>query len=96
MLLSVIRLFYFQIHHRIIYVNGSPIDFISSHSDLRITVDRNLKYNSHNSEKLAMANGITTNLLACTLSRNAEFLMNIYTLFMRPLIEYAFSLWNVG
>ena len=27
---------------------------------------------------------------------DAEFLMNIYTLHVRPLIEYASSLWNVG
>ena len=43
-----------------------------------------------------MANGFTQNLFTCTLSRNAEFLMNIYMLHMRPLIEYASSLWNVG
>ena len=55
------------------HINGSPIDFVSSHSDLGITVDRNLKFHSHISKKVAMANGITTNLLACTLSRNAEF-----------------------
>ena len=78
------------------HINGSPIDFVSSHSDLGITVDRNLKFHSHISKKVAMANGITTNLLACTLSRNAEFLLNIYMLHVRPLMEYASSLWNVG
>ena len=40
------------------HINGSPIDFASSHSDLGITVDRDLKFHSHISKKVAMANGI--------------------------------------
>ena len=44
------------------HINGSPIHFISSHSDLGITVDKNLKFHSHISKEVAMANSITTNL----------------------------------
>ena len=72
------------------HIGGVPMNFVSSHSDLGITVDRSLKFHSHISKKVAMANNITTNLLACTLSRDAEFLMNMYTLHARPLIECIF------
>ena len=53
------------------------MDFVSSHSDLGVTVDRSLKFHSHISKKVAMANNITTNLLACTLNRDSEFLINV-------------------
>ena len=72
------------------HIGGVPMNFVSSHSDLGITVDRSLKFHSHISKKVGMANNITTNLLACTLSRDAEFLMNMYTLHARPLIECIF------
>merc|ERR1719341_1430248 len=55
-----------------------------------------MNFNIFLRQKVVMANNITTNLLACTLSRDADFLMNIYTLHVRPLIEYASALWNVG
>ena len=78
------------------HINGCPINFVYSHSDLGVTVDRNLKFHSHIIKRAAMANGITTNLLTCTLNRNSEFLMNIYLSHIRPLMEYGSALWNVG
>ena len=77
-------------------VNEEPIQFVSSHSDLGITIDRDLKFHSHISKKVATVNNLTTNLFSCTLSRSPDFLMNVYRLHVRPILEYASPLWNVG
>ena len=43
-----------------------------------------------------MDNNLTTNLFSCTLCRDADFVMNLYTLHLRPLLEYASPLRNIG
>ena len=75
---------------------GNQIYFVPSHSDLGVVVDRNLKFHSHINRKAAMANNLTTNLLSCTICRDKDFLMNLYMMHLRPLLEYASSLWNLG
>ena len=77
-------------------INNAPIEFVSSYSDLGITIDQSLKFHSHVSKKVAAVSNLTTNLFSCTLSRSPQFLMNIYRLHVRPILEYASPLWNVG
>ena len=77
-------------------VNDVHIDFVESHSDLGVTVDRSLKYHCHIRRKVAMVGALTTNLLSCTLSRSPQFLMNVYTMHVRPLLEYGSPIWNMG
>ena len=43
-----------------------------------------------------MCGGLTTNLLASTLCREADFLINIYVSHVRPKLEYCSSVWNMG
>ena len=76
-------------------VKNTFLKFVASHSDLGVTVDRSLKFHSHITRIVASINGLTSNLLGCTLSRDPKFLMNIYTSHIRPKLEYASSLWNV-
>ena len=85
------------------YVGPSPykiglvnIDFVESHCDLGITVDRTLKFHSHIARNVRIANGITSNILSCTLDRDIEFILNIYKFHVRPILEYGSPLWNVG
>ena len=77
-------------------VNDKFLKFVASHSDLGITVDKSLKFHSHITRVVASMNGLTSNLLGCTLSRDPSFLMNVYTSHVRPNLEYASPLWNVG
>ena len=72
------------------------IDFVESHCDLGITVDRTLKFHSHVARNARIANGITSNILSCTLERSNDFILNIYKFHVRPIMEYGSSLWNVG
>ena len=71
------------------------INFVESHSDLGVLIDRNLKFHIHIRKKVGMVGGLTTNLLSCTLSRDADFLMNIYKSHIRPVLDYASPLWNM-
>ena len=61
-----------------------------------MTVDRTLKFHSHIAKNVAIAGGLTTNLLSCTICWSSEFLMNLYTSHVRPKMEYCSSLWNTG
>ena len=85
------------------YVGISPykiahetINFVESHSDLGIQIDRSLKFHSHIGRSVRIANGVTSNILGCTLNRDLDFVMNIYKFHVRPLLEYGSPLWNVG
>ena len=72
------------------------INFSETHSDLGVVVDRSLKFHSHIRQKVAFVNNLTTNLFSSTISRDPDFLMNVYTMYIRPLIEYASPIWNLG
>ena len=63
---------------------------------LILVIDRTLKFHTHISRNVAVLNGMTSNILRCTLSRDKDFLLNIYVSYVRPKLEYASCLWNVG
>ena len=77
-------------------IEDDHIKFSFSHSDLGVTIDRTLKFHNHVRRTANICNGLTTNLLSSTLSREADFMMNIYRAYIRPQLEYCSSLWNVG
>ena len=77
-------------------INDSPINFALSYPDLGVTVDRNFKFHAHVKGKTAIASGLTSNILGCTLCRDADFLINIYKSLIRPMLEYSSCLWNLG
>ena len=78
------------------FITGNNIKFVLFHSDLGITIDSSQKFHSHIEKLAGMCNGITTNILVCTVCREPEFMMNIYLTHIRPKIDYCSSLWNQG
>ena len=72
------------------------IEFVESHCDRGITVDRTLKFHSHVARNARIANVFTSNILICTLERNNDFIFNKYKFHVRPIMEYGSSFWNVG
>ena len=77
-------------------INDNYLNFCSSHTDLGVTIDTNLKFHSHISAKVNTANALTNNIFSCTLCRDRDFLLNIYRSIIRPQLEYGSALWNVG
>ena len=77
-------------------IEGVFIDFVSSYTDLGVTVQNDLKFHSHIHAKAGRVGNLMTNLLSSTLNRCPDFMCNIYVSHIRPLIDYASSLWNMG
>ena len=70
--------------------------FVNSHNDLGVTVDSRLRFHAHVSSKVNTANAMLTNVLCCTVNRDASFLLNVYRSYIRPVLEYGSIIWNVG
>ena len=77
-------------------INGESIKFVSSHSDLGFTIDREMKFHEHIAETARICNGIGSNILQCTLDRGKDFMINIFISHIRPKLEYGCQLWNMG
>ena len=77
-------------------INGQDIKIVSSHRDLGVTIDVSLKFHIHIDKVVRRSNNLTSNILSCTLARDASFILNVYTMHIRPLIEYCSSLWFTG
>ena len=77
-------------------IGDQPIAFASEHPDLGVLAHRSLKFHSHIRKTAGMCGGLTTNILASTLCREADFVMNIYVSHIRPKLEYCSCVWNLG
>ena len=77
-------------------LDGHPIDYSPSHKDLGVTVDSKLKFHKHIELVAAKAGGTATNLLKSTVNRSPKFKLTIQTTHLRPILEYASSVWNTG
>ena len=77
-------------------VNGVPIKFSTSHSDLGVKVDRNLKFHDHTRSTANTCNALSTNLFTSTICREQNFLLTAYKTLIRPKLEYACTMWSLG
>ena len=70
------------------------MNFVTFHLDLGVTVDRSLKFYSHVRTKVTKVNGLITNVLAPTVCREPNFMTSLYVSHNRPLLDYAYPVWN--
>ena len=77
-------------------INGQPITFTSTHPDLGVTVDRDLRFHSHIRKLVGSIGGLITNLLSATINRDKDFMMKLYFTHIRPKLEYGSVMWNLG
>ena len=77
-------------------VNEAALQFVREHPDLGIKIERNLKFHNHIRSRVNVAGALTTNLLSSTICREPDFILNVYISHIRPQLEYASSLWNLG
>ena len=78
------------------YISNVPIPFQVSAVDLGVTVDNKLKFHQHISNVTHKAGGVAHNILRSTLNRDASFMLPLFITHIRPLLEYASSVWNLG
>ena len=55
-----------------------------------------MKFHNHIRSRVNVARALTTNLLSSTICREPDFILNVYISHIRPQLEYASSLWNLG
>ena len=72
------------------------IKYSRTHSDLGITIDRNLKFHDHIRTTANKCNGITTNILSSTVCREPNFLLSIYKTYIQHKLEYGSQVWSLG
>ena len=60
------------------------VKFVTCHSDLGLCIDRSLKFHEHIRRNVACVGNLTTNLLSCTICRDPDFVVHIYTTQVRP------------
>ena len=77
-------------------IDGQPIAFTDRHPNLGVEVHKSLKFHTHIRKTAGMCHGISTNIFASTLCRDAEFIMNVYVSHIRPKLEYCSCVWNLG
>lgn len=78
------------------HVNDTPIPFKDSATDLGITVDSKLKFHQHVANVVHKASGVALNILKATVNRDIDFMLPLFITYVRPLLEYASSVWNLG
>ena len=64
--------------------------------DLGLLIDDQLKFREHSQTVVCKAGGIAQNILKGTVCRGTEFMMLIFKTYIRPLLEYASTVWNTG
>ena len=59
-------------------------------------MDRDLKFHHHVSEIICKAAGLSSSLLRATLKRSLKFMVALFVTHIRPILDYCFTVWNVG
>ena len=77
-------------------LDGEIIPHVSNQSDLGVLVDDELKFHDHCSTIARKAGGVAHNFLKSTLCRSPDFMLHILTTHIRPIIEYASTVWHTG
>ena len=75
-------------------IDGQNIKYVTEVRDLGVIVDPTLKFNIHINRIVAKAKSRSCLIRKCFISRNPELLMRAFTVYVRPLIEYACCIWS--
>ena len=67
---------------------------IQKYKDLGVTMDASLKFKEHICDIAARAQRRVGLLFRCFLTRDVDTLVSAYTTYVRPVLEYASSIWS--
>ena len=77
-------------------VRGETVHFVEVYKDLGVMVDSRLRFHRHVDLIVWRAGSMMNNLLRSTICRSRDFMVALWVSHIRPLIEYASCVWNVG
>ena len=78
------------------FIDGEPIEFTDSCTDLGVKIDVSLKFHDHIRSAVNKAGGVANNLLRFTICRDPDFMIPLYKSHVRPILEYASNLWSTN
>ena len=67
-----------------------------THRDLGVLVDSNLKFHLHIREVVQKAAGLACSLLWSTVCRSLSFMLMLFVMYVRPILDYCSCVWNTG
>jgi hypothetical protein len=76
------------------YINSFAIPVVDSVRDLGVIVDSKLTFVSHIDQVVARAFVRTNLILKCFISRDIKTLVRAFTVYVRPIVEYASCVWS--
>ena len=76
--------------------NDTSQNFVESHSDLGVNVERHLKFHCHVRSNVLAIGGLATNLLSCALNRSSVFMLTLFITHIRRKLEYGSCFRSVG
>jgi len=75
-------------------IDGQSIDFVQETKDLGVTVDPTLKFNVHINRVVNKPRSRAYLIRKCFVSHDPQLLLRAFTVYVRPLLEYASSVWS--
>ena len=77
-------------------IGGHVLPLVESSPDLGVTVDSTLKFHRHIDQLVGKAAGLALNILGSTCNREPLFMRELFITHIRPILDYASCLWNMG
>jgi len=78
----------------VLYLDNNVIKRVSEYKDLGVIIDNALKFKSHINCIVAKANSRACLIHKCFVSRDIPTLVRAFKTYVRPLLEYASSVWS--
>jgi len=77
-------------------LDGQQLPYESAQMDLGVLIDNQLKFHEHSRSATRKAGGVAHSFLKGTVCREPEFMVHILKTHIRPVLEYASTVWNTG
>ena len=77
-------------------LDGQHLPNENTQMDLGVLIDSQLKFHDHNRNVTRMAGGVAQSFLKGTVCREPNFMVHILKTHIRPILEYASTVWNTG
>ena len=74
---------------------GEILQFVQVYKDLWVHVGVKVRFHEHINLVVGRASSMISNLLRCAVCRSTEFMVSFWVSYIRPLLEYGSSVWNV-
>jgi len=76
------------------HIKSNPVPTVKTIKDLGVTVENNFKFSSHINNIITRASARANLIHKCFVSKEVSLLCRAFTVYVRPLLEYASCVWS--